>query len=184
MTEPAFRYARLADVSALTNLIERAYRSPETAGGWDSESHLLTGPRTGATEVGDLIADSDSRFLVAERDRRLLACVLIQKRGSGACAPGYASGQAAYFGMFAVDPDLRGTGLGRRLVAEAETCVRDLWTAPALAMTVISVRAGLIAWYGRRGYALTGARIPFPFDETTGETTREFDLVEMLKVFP
>ena len=39
--EPSFRYARQADAPALVALIERAYRSPDTAGSWVSEAHLL-----------------------------------------------------------------------------------------------------------------------------------------------
>ena len=45
----------------------------------------------------------------------------------------------------------------------------------------VSTRAELIAWYERRGYRLTGATLPFPFTETSGETTRDFHLVEMRK---
>jgi hypothetical protein len=48
-------------------------------------------------------------------------------------------------------------------------------------MTVINLREKLIEWYQRRGYALTGHRLPFPFTEHSGETTRDFDLVEMKK---
>ena len=48
-------------------------------------------------------------------------------------------------------------------------------------MTVINVRTELIGYYQRRGYKLTGVRQPFPFNETTGEMTRDFDLVEMNK---
>ena len=44
-----------------------------------------------------------------------------------------------------------------------------------------NVRTALIAWYERRGYRLTGATLPFPFTETSGETTRDFHLAEMRK---
>lgn len=32
-------------------------------------------------------------------------------------------------------------------------------------MTVIDIRAELIAWYERRGYARTGITKPFPYDD-------------------
>ncbi|MFM2420692.1 MAG: hypothetical protein RL385_5415, partial [Pseudomonadota bacterium] len=32
-------------------------------------------------------------------------------------------------------------------------------------MTVIAQRSELIAWYGRRGYQVTGERSPFPYGE-------------------
>jgi hypothetical protein len=72
-------------------------------------------------------------------------------------------------------------GLGKIILAEAERRVRELWQATAMVMTVINVRTELIAWYERRGYRATGARLPFPFTATSGETTRDFDLVELRK---
>lgn len=184
MTALAFRLAAPADADALVDLIERAYRGPETAGQWDSESHLLTGPRTSLSEIAELLARADSRFVVAETEDRIIGCALIQQAGSTVCSPSNAGTIAAYFGMFATDPAIRTAGLGKAVLAEAEVQARNLWSVPAMIMTVISVRTGLIAWYERRGYRLTGARVPFPFSETTGETTRDFDLVELRKDFP
>jgi ribosomal protein S18 acetylase RimI-like enzyme len=180
MTQPAFRYATQADVNAIVALIEHAYRAPETAGRWDSESHLLTGPRTSNSEISALIADPSSRFVIAQIGGRLAGCCLIQRRGSTECSD-KAGADGAYFGMFAIDTSVRSEGLGKTILAEAERRARDLWKAKAMVMTVINVRTELIAWYQRRGYLLTGARVPFPFSETSGETTRDFDLVEMRK---
>jgi ribosomal protein S18 acetylase RimI-like enzyme len=181
MSAPAFRFAARSDALVLVDLIERAYRGPETAGRWDSESHLLTGPRTSVAEITGLVADADSRFLLAELDGRIAGCCLIQKRGSTACTSETAGAGGAYFGMFAIDPSTRTAGLGKLLLAEAERQALLLWSASAMVMTVINVRTELIAWYQRRGYALTGARMPFPFTDTSGETTRDFDLVELRK---
>ncbi len=55
MSPVTFRYAVTADACAITELIERAYRGPATVGQWDSESHLLTGPRTNVAEITGLI---------------------------------------------------------------------------------------------------------------------------------
>ena len=175
--EPSFRYARQADIPAIVGLIERAYRSPDTAGSWVSEAHLLKGPRTSDDEVGGLIAREDTRFLIAEIAGKIAGCCLLQGL---AREPG-ASINAAYFGMFAIEPNTHGAGLGKLVIAEAERRVQDLWDANVLVMTVINLRTALIAWYERRGYHLTGATLPFPFTETSGETTRDFHLVEMRK---
>jgi ribosomal protein S18 acetylase RimI-like enzyme len=179
---PAFRYAAQTDVPALVVLIERAYRGPETAGSWMSEAHLLKGPRTSPADISALIAQPDSRFLIAELDTRIAGCCLLQKTKAvdGASNEGKADA-SAYFGMFAIDPTIHSSGLGKTVLAEAERRVRELWNARAMVMTVINVRDQLIEYYKRRGYALTGARHPFPFNETTGEVTRDFDLVEMKK---
>ena len=179
-----FRYAAQADVPALVILIERAYRGPETAGTWMSEAHLLKGPRTSHADISGLIAQPDSRFLIAECEGRLAGCCLLQKTKAvdGAPKTNAAAGDiSAYFGMFAIDPTIHSSGLGKTVLAEAERRVRDLWSAKAMVMTVINVRDKLIEYYQRRGYALTGARHPFPFSESTGEVTRDFDLVEMRK---
>ncbi|MEP7211016.1 MAG: hypothetical protein ABI740_09290, partial [Alphaproteobacteria bacterium] len=72
---------------------------------------------------------------------------------------------------------------GKQVLAEAERRARETFHAVAIVMTVINVRTGLIGWYERRGYRLTGGRTPFPFSATSGETTRDFDLVELRKDF-
>ncbi len=182
MSNPTFRFATQADVDPLVILIERAYRGQETAGSWFSEAHLLKGPRTSHADISGLIAPPNSQFLIAELGGRIAGCCLIQrsKQVDGQSAK---AEDAAYFGMFAIDPSINLTGLGKVVLAEAERTVQRLWNANAMVMTVINVRTELIGYYQRRGYALTGARHPFPFSETTGETTRDFDLVEMKKVF-
>lgn len=183
MPDPVFRYARRDDARAIVDLIETAYRGPDLSERWDSEAHLLRGPRTSLSEVQGLLADPDSRFVVAEAGGRIAACALIQRRGTTSCHRGGIDQPAAYFGMFAVSPDAREGGMGKKVLAECEQRARDLWDSPAMVMTVISVRETLMDWYRRRGYRATGVRLPFPFTETSGETTRDFDLVEMLKVF-
>jgi len=182
MSDVKFRYARQADAPAIVALIELAYRNPDTAGAWSSEAHLLKGPRTSLSEISELIAREDTRFLLAEAGGRLAGCCLLQglhRDDHGATHPGAIN--AAYFGMFAIDPANHGGGLGKIVIAEAERRVRALWSANQMVMTVINLRTALIEWYQRRGYRLTGATLPFPFSETTGETTRDFHLVEMRK---
>ena len=71
-------------------------------------------------------------------------------------------GGIAYLGLLCVDPSLQADGLGRRLIAAAEAEARASFSATTIEMTVISSRTELIAYYERRGYALTGERRPFP----------------------
>jgi ribosomal protein S18 acetylase RimI-like enzyme len=183
MPEPAFRYARRDDARAIVDLIELAYRGPGEAERWDSEYHLLRGPRTNLREVQGLLSDSESRFVVADRGGEIMGCALIQQRGTAAALDRHDHMPAAYFGMFAISPAARTGGLGRRLLAECEVRVQELWRSPGMVMTVINLRDTLIGWYQRRGYRVTGVRMPFPFSETSGETTRDFDLIEMRKDF-
>lgn len=166
-----FRFAREEDAGAVAALVERAYRGPESATGWASEAGILTGPRSNVAEIAALIAAADCRFLLAEDAAGLAACALIQDKGEG----------RAYFGMFAVAPDRQTGGLGKSVVAEAERAARELWRARSLSLTVISIRDTLIAWYERRGYALTGETEPFPFGEHSGALRTDFCLVVMRK---
>ena len=170
MSEPHFSFADLNDVEAIAALTERAYRGDTAAKGWTNESAILSGARSSPAEVEALVCDPESRFLLVRHGDRLVGSALLQRHGAG-----------AYFGMFAVDPEHQGIGLGKAMMAQAETAVRELWQARYLKLTVISLRHELIAWYERRGFVLTGTREPFPFDLATGAFRTDFDLVVLQK---
>ncbi|WP_335935563.1 GNAT family N-acetyltransferase [Streptomyces sp. PTD5-9] len=165
-----FRDAADADVPALVALVESAYRGDSSRAGWTTEADLLQGQRTDPDGVRRIVEDAGSRVLAVERDGELVACCQLERRGD-----------AAYFGMFAVRPDLQGAGLGKVVIAEAERAVRQDWEASEMHMTVISVREELIAWYERRGYRRTGRMSPFPYgDERFGIPQRDDLAFELL----
>lgn len=165
-----FRDAAEADVPALVALIESAYRGDASRGGWTTEADILDGQRTDAEAVRAVIDAVGSRLLVVEREGRLVACCQLENRGD-----------AAYFGMFAVSPGQQGTGLGKQIIAEAESRVREDWGAIEMHMTVITARNDLIAWYERRGYRRTGRMTPFPYgDERFGVPLRDDLQFELL----
>jgi ribosomal protein S18 acetylase RimI-like enzyme len=167
---PVFRAAEAADISAIVALVESAYRGESGLRGWTTESHLLDGRRTDAADVGALIGRPGSRVLLAEVDGRLKASCHVERQG-----------EAGYFGMFAVDPGEQGSGLGKRVLAEAERIAREEWHCRAMRMTVIVQREELIAWYGRRGYRRTGEYQPFPYgDERFGIPRRDDLCFEVL----
>lgn len=170
MTDFRFAYAGLADIPRLHLLIEKAYRGPEAAKGWTNESEILTGPRSSPAEIEGLIRDPDCRFVTAFRADRLVGCALIKREDDG-----------AYFGMFAIDPDTQGGGLGKQMMARCEEAVRELWGAKSLRLQVISLRDRLIEWYERRGYVQTGEHEPFPFDSAPGALRTDFDLTVLRK---
>jgi ribosomal protein S18 acetylase RimI-like enzyme len=170
MTDTSFGLATLADVPRIAVLIERAYRGPEAAKGWTNESEILTGPRSSPAEIEGLIREPDARFVTAVSDEALVACALIKREGD-----------SAYFGMFAIDPDVQGGGLGKAMMARCEEAARELWEAKSMRLTVISLRDKLIGWYERRGYVRTGEHEPFPFETATGALRTDFDLVVLKK---
>ena len=173
VVEPAtttFRLATPDDVAVIVALVESAYRGDVSRKGWTTEADLLDGQRTDPVGVTELITKPDSCMLLAERNGTLLACANLEKRGD-----------AGYFGMFSVRPDLQGGGIGRATLAEAERIARDDWHCREMQMTVISVRDELIAWYERRGYKRTGKYSPFPYgDERFGVPKRDDLRFELL----
>lgn len=154
MSDLTFCAATPDDVAALHALIERAYRGETARAGWTHEADLLSGARTRAGELSALIADPDRVILLAFRNDALVGCVQVARAGEG----------LAYLGMLTVEPGLQAAGLGRRILAAAEAEAVDRFSARRMEMTVIGLRAELIAWYGRRGYAPTGETRPFPVD--------------------
>ncbi|MFC9927509.1 GNAT family N-acetyltransferase [Streptomyces sp. NPDC127190] len=165
-----FRDATDADVDALVALVESAYRGDASRAGWTTEADILEGQRTDPEGVLEIIKSPDSRLLTVEQDGRIVACCQLEHRGAH-----------AYFGMFAVSPELQGAGLGKTVIAEAERRAAATWGATEMHMTVISVREDLIAWYERRGYRRTGRMTPFPYgDERFGIPQRDDLRFELL----
>jgi GNAT superfamily N-acetyltransferase len=153
MTE--IRPATLDDVQALHRLVERAYRGDSARKGWTHEADLLGGQRTDVAALSDIIADPGQRILIAISEDRLTGCVQISQKNA----------DTAYLGLLSVDPDVQAGGLGKALITAAERTAKTEFAASAMEMTVIRQRGELIAYYERRGYALTGETRPFPLDD-------------------
>lgn len=160
-----FRAATLADIPHVVALVQSAYRGERSKIGWTTEAELLDGQRTDADDVQAAIARDRSVVLLAEQSGALVACAHVADEDG-----------AGYFGMFSVIPELQGGGVGKLVLAEAERIARDEWRLAAMRMTVIDVRAELIAFYERRGYARTGATKPFPYGDPRFGLPRRDDL--------
>ena len=149
-----FRTAAAGDVDALVALVTSAYRGDASKQGWTTEADMLDGQRIDPVVLRHDIERPRSRVVVAERGGAMLACAHVSEEDG-----------AGYFGMFSVKPELQGSGIGKRLMAETERIVRDEWRLPAMRMTVIDIREELIAFYERRGYRRTGIKKPFPYGD-------------------
>ncbi|TXK65091.1 GNAT family N-acetyltransferase [Alkalisalibacterium limincola] len=161
----SFRFATPDDIPMLVALVTRAYRGDASRVGWTTEADLLDGGRISPEVLAEDLRRPGSRVLVAEQHGQAVACAHV--------AP---EGDAAYFGMFAVNPQLQGRGVGDRLLLEAERIAREELGQATMRMTVIDLRAELIDWYLRRGYRRTGITKPFPYGDTRFGIPRRDDL--------
>ncbi len=161
----SFRRATLDDVPALHALVESAYRGEVSRAGWTTEADFLDGQRTDVDELSALVRGPSTRLLLAHEGDRLVGCVLLREE------PG-----CAYLGMLSVRPELQAAGVGRALLDEAERVARADLRKPEMRMRVISLRDSLIAWYERRGYARSGEREPFPYDDPRSGKPKRDDL--------
>lgn len=147
-----FRAAGPTDLPAVHRLVESAYRGDSARAGWTHEADLIEGPRTSAEALQAIVDGPAQVLLLAFDGDRLAGCVQVSR----------VSGETSYFGMLTVDPRRQAGGLGRRIVAAAERLARERFGASRMELTVVSVRAELIAYYERRGYRRTGESRPFP----------------------
>ena len=158
-----FRPAGPGDVEAVVALVESAYRGDSSRAGWTTEADLLDGQRTDSGQVRALLERPGSQILLAE----------VAGAVRGTCHLERIDPRTAYFGMFAVQPDLQGSGIGRSLLGRAARTAAG-WGCAELRMTVIRQRSELIDWYGRLGFVPTGETEPFPYgDERFGRPRRD-----------
>ena len=146
-----------ADTARLTRHVNAAYRGETARQGWTTESDLLDGQRIDEAGVADMLALPGTVMLLAvDAGGELLGSFHAQVKGP-----------VVYLSMLAVAPTLQTRGVGRFLLEAAEDYGRQHGCTLSK-MTVISVRAELIAYYERRGYHLTGATEAFPTDPRYG----------------
>lgn len=157
-TNPALRIATFADVDTIVHLLNSAYRGESSKFGWTTEAHLIGGNvRANAQQVTEVIIMNNSIMLVyTDAAGLIIGCVNLQIHTTG-----------IYLGMFSVQPNLQGAGIGKTLLKAAEEFALAN-TVNRIYMTVIDARTELIDWYKRNGYKDTGERKIFEEDGITG----------------
>jgi ribosomal protein S18 acetylase RimI-like enzyme len=162
-----------ADYPAIVDLANRAYRGTGPEASWNVEN-LIEGQRLDEAFLRDDLAAKPHAHLLLWHadDGALLGSVWLEPVEPVKPAKLGAAG-AWYLGLLAVDPRRQNQQLGRTLLAAAEDYARQRG-ANRIRMTVVQLRDTLIAWYQRRGYALTGETEPFPYgDDRFGRPLRD-----------
>lgn len=162
--------ATTADIKALDQLVNGAYRGDSSRAGWTTEADLLEGIRITENGLKEIFEKTEATILKAEDDAgNLVGCVYLEQKPD-----------VLYLGMLTVNPQLQNSGIGKQLLFAGE----DLAKAKGLGkmrMTVISVRHTLIAWYQRHGYQATGEKEPFPNDPKFGLPKQKLEFIVMEK---
>ena len=162
--------ATTADITAITYLLNSAYRGESSRQGWTTEANLIAGNvRTDEANLLQTMQQQGSVVLKYSNREQIVGCVNLQQKGS-----------KIYLGMFSVSPQLQGAGIGKQLLQAAEEYARHL-QCHAVYMSVIAVRTELINWYQRHGYIDTGKRIPFNEDGLTGKHLQTLEFMVMEK---
>ncbi|MCR5890079.1 GNAT family N-acetyltransferase [Hymenobacter sp. J193] len=158
------------DVPALVQLANRAYRGDASRQGWTTEAHLLDGQRTDAEDIIDLMKVPGATFLLARTSAgQLMGSVYLKPQLPD-----------LYLGMLSVEPGQQGLGIGKLLLDAAETQARA-HSCTDILISVITVRAELIAWYERHGFQRTGETLAFPTDTRFGIPRQPLELLLMRK---
>jgi len=132
------RSAEIGDAEAIARLVNLAFRLAR---------FFTDEDRTSPEKVRGLL--QTGKFLLLEEAGVLLGCVYIEQHG-----------ERGYLGLLSIDPGRQRSGLGSRLIAEAEAFCREEGCR-SMDLTFANVRAELPAFYQRRGYAESGVE-PFP----------------------
>lgn len=163
----SIRKATAADVPAILTLVRSAYRGESSRAGWTTEAGLVDDLRIDEKGLLTKINDPFGAVLVGHDEAGdLLACCELQKQNDS----------LGYFGLFAVNPLRQAGGIGRTVLAAAETYAKQTWGISELEMSVIWTREELIQWYIRRGYIKTEKTKPFPYTELIGGKALRDDL--------
>src|SRR5436190_19581117 len=162
--------ASTKDVSAITELLNSAYRGESSKQGWTTEAHLISGDsRTDDSEIRAIMCQRDSVFLKYSVENAVVACVNLKIHGN-----------RLYLGMFSVSPKLQAGGIGKKLLRASEEYAKHV-ACIAIYMSVISVRGDLIDCYQRHGYKDTGERKAFIEDNISGKHLRQLEFMILEK---
>lgn len=166
-----YRLALINDIPQLIELINSAYRQ-KNENTWTTEADLVAGERISQNQLEQLLENNNFYLLVAEHKYQIVACI-------GLTFDDF----AVEIGTFAIAPDWQNQGLGKLVLAYAETYALSIQAdLNVYVMWVLNVRTELIAFYERRGYIHTGVEEDYPLDANVGIPIVKLNLLEMRKV--
>ena len=131
--DSSLRKAVAADMPAIVDLINRAFAV---------EKFFKSGERIDDAGVAEMM--NSGEFLLLETGGALIACMFVR-----------ITGERAYVGTLAVDPAQQKSGIGRRMMGEAEDYARA-HGCEVLDIRIVNVRPELSEIYAKLGFLPTG----------------------------
>jgi GNAT superfamily N-acetyltransferase len=133
-------------IAELTDLLHRSYRALADMG--------LRFFATHQTEKQTLERVSSGRCYVALLNDRLVGTITYYGPKKTSAASFYRRDDVAFFGQFAVAPELQGRGFGNELLAHVESIARGEDGITELALDTAEPASHLIEYYARHGYTI------------------------------
>jgi N-acetylglutamate synthase-like GNAT family acetyltransferase len=157
------------DIQAIAALINEAYRGTGGDNRWTTEAHLVAGDRISVETLRELINDSEYDFIVCHEQGKLIGCISIGYRDT-----------IAEFGTFAIKPEMHGMGIGKQLLAYAESHAEN--RCQRFQVSVVTPNQTLIDFYVKRGYQPIGHKKLYPIDGNAGKPkAKDIDLTVLQK---
>jgi len=149
------REASAVEVEAIAGLINRAFAV---------ERFFKSGDRTDPEQVRQMMRDG--KFLLLHDGAELAACVFVK-----------VTGERGYLGTLSVDPARQRSGLGARMMREAENYFRAAG-CKVVDIRIVDVRPELREIYSKFGFVETGTQSA----EAITSATRPVHFITMSKV--
>ncbi|KAM3550610.1 hypothetical protein MY1884_008162 [Beauveria asiatica] len=181
MTIPSLSLRKVTPetLPAIHALVESSFRGRHAEKGWCSEAEYFTSARITPEDMLAKLNSPGTTLLAGYDDSTggaLVTCCEIAQKHDSDSNDSDGQGRTCYFGLFAVDPERQGGGIGSFVLGEAERYARDELGCARMEMQVIDRRDTLIAYYVRRGYVQTKETRPFPYDMFGDGTVLRDDL--------
>lgn len=167
--------ATVADVPALTELVNFGWRHDVGRRAWTTEAGIIDGDRVDEAAIRAAVAGEGSAMRVVRGRQSLTGCVQVARDGES----------GARIDLLTVRPGMQGALFGRGLLGAAELHAQREFGARVVRIAVLDCREELIGWLERRGYVATGSREPFGASAgAAGVALRDVDLLEFARTLP
>ncbi|AXK49408.1 GNAT family N-acetyltransferase [Aliarcobacter trophiarum LMG 25534] len=150
------------DKEEVVKIINEAYRGELKGNAWTGEAHLLSGIRIDIDMLNEYLKEKNTKTFIAKNNNQVVATIQAKLEDN-----------TIYIGLFAVDPNIQASGVGRRLLEFTELETSKIWKIKSFVMEVISSRTELRDYYIRRGYQNTNSYIEFPRSEKWSSNKQE-----------